>query len=160
MAKSFLGSSLGGSILDGIGSALEARARRKEAKENRRHEVDQVRNEGDETRRTALYGMLLGDWKQRKDKYRKTQGLDNYKAFANQAIKPSSEFMSQMRNFNSPNQVQDPGAAPDPQALHGQPQGNPRDGGYKPMYRVTDNGQIESLNPNMRPKPSALRPGG
>lgn len=161
LLSSFGSNPLAGPILSGISSAIQARAARKEAEENRKHAVDQVRNTGDEQRRTALYTTLLGDWKERKDKFRKSQGLANYRAFASQpgVVKPGSHT-ERMLNFQSPNRVKDPGAAPDPQALHGQPEGNPRKGGYKPMYTITEDGRIESLNPNMRPKPSAIRPGG
>jgi hypothetical protein len=152
---------LTGGILSGISSYIESRMAAKRAKEQRRHEVDQIRNEGDERRRSALYDTLLSDWQQRKALFRRSQGLANYREFAKQSgtVKPGSH-MERMLNFQSPNRITDPGAAPDPQALHGQPEGSPRRGGYKPMYTVTDDGRVESLRPNMRPKPSAIRPGG
>lgn len=152
--KSSLGISDGGPIMSGIKSVIDGLNARKASAKKERHEKDMINITGDEERKSALYASLLKDWEVRKNKFRQSQGLGNYRALAQQYT-PTGESATKMRNFVSPNKVQDPGTAPTPQALYGRPgtkNGSTRNKGYY----VDDNGQLQT---GTKP-PNALYPGG
>jgi hypothetical protein len=139
--------------MSGIKAVIGGYNARKAAAKKERHEKDMINITGDEERKSALYGALLGDWKDRKDKFRQSQGLGNYRALSAQ-FTPTGESASKMRNFTSPNRVKDPGSAPTPQALYGRP-GKKNGSTINSGYYVDDNGQLQKGK-----APSALYPGG
>lgn len=124
-----------GWVLAGISNYLGKKSERKQAEDDRRARKDEIAVDGDEDRKTVFYQGLLEDWKGQKDKFRKGQGLDNYLTYAKEQGGYTSPNLNKMMNFNSPNQIKDPGSMPTPAALMGRSTGSDSRG-WKPQYEL------------------------
>lgn len=120
-ALSFLGGPVG--ILAGVASIFGGRSRRKEEARNRAHQL-QLQREGieqaaAEQRRSTAYEAMLQDYYNQLNRSRRQSGFQNYVqgqrsgALAAPTNRPA---LQRMLNYNSPNRIQAPGAAPDPNA--------------------------------------------
>lgn len=102
-----------GTILAGIASYLSNKGDRENAG---RADKEVTKEKGKQDRITSMYEAMLQDYYRRKIRYEKKKGLDNYKAFgATQTTKRAA--VGALAAFQSPNQIQDPGAIPTPYDL-------------------------------------------
>ena len=130
-----------GWVLAGISNYLGKKSERKQNEDERRARKDEIAVDGDEDRKTAFYQALVEDWKGQKDKFRKGSGLDNYLSYAKSQGGYTNQSLNKMMNFNSPNQIKDPGAMPIPSALMGRSTGSDSRG-WKPQYEYTEEGGL------------------
>lgn len=138
-------------VLEGISSYISGRKEEKRQKEQDKLTREQLRIRGDEDRRTSLYEAMLADYYTQKAKYQKAQGLANYTSFARSQGGYKNPQANSLMNYNSPNQVQNPGnAPPDPQALFGQPEGS-ASRGWRPLYSFDANGRLVGNNTQQQP---------
>jgi hypothetical protein len=102
-----------GSVLSGIGKAVTGKNNKKSSDKQFQYEnILRPRETGNEERKTLLYQTLLANWTSKQAKYDKSKGLSNYVSYARAQSPGSSPSLNNMLQYNSPNQIQDPGAAP------------------------------------------------
>lgn len=129
-----------GAVAGGVGSYLSDSSERKAAEEDRKHDLGLVRARGDEERRNYLYKGLLDDYYGQLGKYRKNRALSNTVGYA-RANPGRLQSVNKLAAYDSPIKIQNPGSAPSPMPLFGQPEGS-SSRGWKPLYTLDENNNL------------------
>lgn len=108
-----------GYVLQGLGQSSAQNDQLKDKKKDRDAAREMVRTQGDESRKTALYAAMLGDYYSQKKRSGTYKGLQNWKGYAATRGPGPISALNDMAAYESQNVVQDPGnAPPDPAAMY------------------------------------------
>ena len=106
-------------IISGVSSWLGGRSKKKAAKKAAEEELKAQRLQGEEQRTTLAYQQTLKEWQDRKTRYNRKQGANNWTSYAKQNNSTVGPGMSALLNHVSAPPPA-PGAMPAPP---GSPQG-------------------------------------
>ena len=103
-----------GAVVQGLNSYFSSRAAGNAALEAAKGTVKETREGNAQRRKTLEYEAALGDWTAQSDRKRRSDALREYLKVARAEGPNSGSAIGQMTRTDSPHQVADPGARPDP----------------------------------------------
>ena len=110
-----------GAIAQGVSSYMDARAEASAIKEQAKNNTKMVKEQANQSRATIGFQAAQGDWSVASDRKRRADALGEHLKVARNKTSSGSSFgsgalasLQRMQATDSPHQMADPGAQPDP----------------------------------------------